>query len=244
MHQAPTEARTSPRPGMLADDDALGGEPLDGRSRLSVAPGDERRAPAAEHVEAALREAVREPVRQIGGPTVDVRPAQPAEQVDRREPPRPQRPHPRAAVEPPRVGVERQLRRALRIRERLEAGERRRQCRDALRPHEEAARAARAAEPLLTGGRVEVAAEGADVRRHGAEPLRAVEQQRGACRGEGRRVRDLPADPGHVRARDEPGARARPRPVARRRARFAPRLRCGGRSRPAARACRGAPRRS
>ncbi len=70
--------------------------------------------------------------------------------------------------------------------------------------HVEVAGAIRAAEPLLSRGRVEVAAQGVHVDGHGAESLRAVQHHRRARRGQCRRVHDRPRDPGDVRAGHQP----------------------------------------
>ena len=93
-----------------------------------------------------------------------------------------------------------------------------------------------AAQPLLAGGGVGGAVQRGHVERDRAGALGAVEHHRHVDLGERRRG-DLAADPGDVRAGDEPGPRARPRrrrraarPSARpRRGRARP---CSGPSRP------------
>ena len=102
------------------------------------------------------------------------------------------------------------------VGERAVAGPRNEQLIDAVRPHVQAAAALRAAQPLLPGGGVEVAAERGDVDRDRADRLGGVEQHRdagGAQRGD---VHHAAAHPRDVRAGDQPRGRASPRREARR----------------------------
>ena len=109
-------------------------------------------------------------------------------------------------VEAPRVGVQLAARAAswsaIEARSR---GQRGSTLAEALRAHVQAAGAVRAAEPLLAGRRVEVAAELAHVDRHRAEPLGAVQQER-ARRSRAARAESTPARSSRTRASRPRGA--------------------------------------
>ena len=106
-------------------------------------------------------------------------------------------------VEPTRVRLKRRLERALAVRQGVVAAPGRGQVGHELRIGVQVADPARAAEPLLAGGRVEVAAEGLHVERDRAKALCAVEDQKRGRRRDRIRVHHLSGGPRDVRGHDE-----------------------------------------
>ena len=90
-----------------------------------------------------------------------------------------------------------------------------------IRTHVERAAALRTAHPFLPRARVVVDSELMHVYWDRSKRLGGVEQHRDAGGAQGGDIHHLAADPGDVRARDQPGRRARPRPAVRRTARSA-----------------------
>ena len=89
------------------------------------------------------------------------------------------------------------------IGERAVARPRNRQLVELVLAHVQAAAALWPAQPLLTRGGVEGAAECLDIYRHGADPLRCIEQHGNAGPRQGLVVHDAAPHPGHVRAGDQ-----------------------------------------
>ena len=187
---APTEARTSERPGRSRTTTPGVGEPVARLLGERVLPADERRRAARHHGAAALAQRVGEPARVRDRARLDLLPAGGLEQLDRRERERDGLARERRRVEA-RGGV---------LEAALEARRRRRSndevagltsC-ELLRERgvePEEAGAVGAAQPLLAGRGVGDAAERArvDVDRAGA--LRAVEDHRDVELGQRRRAR-------------------------------------------------------
>ena len=71
--------------------------------------------------------------------------------------------------------------------------------------HKQAPASLRSAEPFLSRGGIELAADRVHVERHGAQSLSAIQEDRHAGGGQPGRIDDLSAHPGDVRAGDQPG---------------------------------------
>ena len=175
--QAPTEARTSPLPGSWRTTTPPSAMAFTARVGVRIAPGDERGVAARCHLAGRARLSPSASVRASGSRAswTSAQPASASSSIDAERPgggmsgrERPGRgaAHPRAAAG----------RAPARVLEALEPGHARRHVARGAPAHVEAAGAVGAAEPLLAGRRVEVAAELAHVDRHRAEPLGAVEQ--------------------------------------------------------------------